>query len=443
MNKITVTTSRRLRGGLRATMIAGGLAALLIGASGCSAGTGASSAPKTTIWGISGDGQQWLFGDPVNAWNKAHPTEKIAVTYFANDPYHVKIRTAVGANAGPTIIFNWAGGALRSYVNAHKVADLTEAAAGLKGKILPSVLGQGVVNGKIYALPMNSVQPVVLYYNKAVLSQAGIDVPKTWDDILASIPKLKKIGVAPFSLAGASKWTNLMWEEYLVDRVGGPGAFNAVMDGKKGAWSNPAFVKANTMIQQLVNAGAFIDGFASVSADNSADTALIYTGKAAMLLQGQWVYGTFDSQDAQFTKTNLGYTTFPTLAGGKGDPTNVVGNTSNYFSVSSTATPEEQKIAIAYLTSTLWNKTYTKTMLAQQGIPPLTGIGPQVATLKDSDFSTLIYNMTAKAKNFQYSWDEALPPAQATELLKNLDELFTKRITPQQFSDNMNKSIGE
>ena len=41
------------------------------------------------------------------------------------------------------------------------------------------------------------------------------------------------------------------------------------------------------------------------------------------------------------------------------------------------------------------------------------------------------------------SWDQALPPAQATALLSNLDQLFNKQITPQQFSDNMNKTIGQ
>ena len=430
--------SRRVRVGV----LAGVVATALVAIGGCSSSGGASSS-ETTLWGISGSGSQQLYGASIDEWNKAHPTEKIKISYFANDPYHIKIRTAVGANSAPTIIFGWAGGALHSYVKAGKVVDLTSAVAGIKDKIIPSVLGQGVVNGKVYALPMNSVQPDMLYFNKDLLAKAGIGVPKTWDDILASIPKLKKVGVAPFALAGASKWPELMWEEYLVDRVGGPQVFDAVMDGKKGSWSDPAFIKANTMIQQLVNAGAFADGYSSVSADNSADVALLYTGKAAMLLQGEWVYSTFQAQAPAFTKSSLGFTTFPSVPGGAGDPSNVAGNTSNYYSVSATATKAQQKVAIKYLTQALWDTSYTQRMLKNQGVPPLVGIGSQVSALKNSDFATQVYDMTENAKNFQYSWDEALPPAQATALLTNLDGLFTKKITPQQFSDNMNKSIGE
>ena len=32
----------------------------------------------------------------------------------------------------------------------------------------------------------------------------------------------------------------MMWLEFLFDRIGGPEVFQAVFDGKKDAWSNPA-----------------------------------------------------------------------------------------------------------------------------------------------------------------------------------------------------------
>ena len=51
-------------------------------------------------------------------------------------------------------------------------------------------------------------------------------------------------GIAPFSLGGQSRWTNMMWLEFLFDRIGGPEVFQAVFDGEKDAWSNPAALKA-------------------------------------------------------------------------------------------------------------------------------------------------------------------------------------------------------
>ena len=432
---------------LRTAAIAAGAAALLVGATGCSSGSGSSGAAGSgstaaTIWALTGSSQNTLLIPSLADWNKAHPHEQLTATYFQNDAYKTKIRTAVGAGSPPTIIYSWAGGTLNSYVKAGKVVDLTSVTSTAKDKYLPSVWNQGVVDGKTYAVPMDATTPVIFYYNKNALAKAGVAVPKTWDDILAAIPKLKASGVAPFSLAGASKWPELMWEEYLVDRVAGPTAFNEVMAGKADSWSNPGIIKANTMIQQLVDAGGFINGFASVTADTNADAALLSTGKAAMLLQGAWIYSTIQQQDADFVKSGLGYATFPSVTGGKGNQADLVGNPSGYFSVSSTATKAQQETAISYLTSGVFNSGYTGRMLKSGLVAPIQGIDAQI-NATGNDFTTQVYKLTKAAPNFQMSWDQALPPAQATALLTNLDELFNKQITPQQFSDNMNQTIGD
>jgi raffinose/stachyose/melibiose transport system substrate-binding protein len=433
----------RRRGGLRTAAIASGVAALLIGATACSSGgSGGSTSAGATLWGLTGTDQDNVETPSLVAWNKANPNDQIKATYFQNDAFKTKIRTAVGAGSAPTIIYSWAGGTLNSYVKAGKVVDLTSATSAMKDKFLPSVWDQGVVDGKTYAVPMNFVTPIMFYYNKDVLKKAGVDVPKTWADIIAAIPKLKKAGVAPFSLAGASKWPELMWEEYLVDRVAGPRAFNDVMAGKANSWSDPGIIKANTMIRQLVDAGGFVDGFSSVTADSNADVALLYTGKAAMMLQGAWVYTTFQQQAADFTKSGLGYTIFPSIDGGKGDLANIVGNPSGYFSVSSAATQAQQKSAIAYLTKGIFDSGYTDRVLKSGQVPPIQNIDTKISA-GGSDFGTAVYKLTKAAPNFQMSWDQALPPAQATALLTNLDQLFNKQITPQQFSDNMNKAIGQ
>jgi raffinose/stachyose/melibiose transport system substrate-binding protein len=440
MSPFTARTSTRPR--IRAALVAGTVAAMLLGVTACASSGANGSSDSATVWGLTGTAQDDVTGPSLSAWNKANPDAQFKSIYFANDAYKTKIRTAVGAGSAPTIIYSWAGGTLDSYAKAGKIVNLTDATSSIKDKFLPSVYGQGVIDGKTWAVPMNAVTPIMFYYNKAVLQKAGIAAPKTWDDILAAIPKLKAAGVAAFSLAGASKWPELMWEEYLVDRVAGPDAFNAIMQGKAGAWSDPGIIKANTMIQQLVSAGGFIDGFSSVTADSNADVALLYTGKAAMMLQGAWVYGTFQQQAAEFTKSQLGYTTFPSVAGGKGDPANIVGNPSGYYSVSSAASKEQQAAAIKYLTTGVFDTGYTDRMIAKGQVPPVQGVDDKISAA-GSDFGSTVYSLTKAAPNFQMSWDQALPPAQATALLTNLDQLFTKSITPTEFSDAMNKTIGQ
>ena len=61
----------------------------------------------------------------------------------------------------------------------------------------------------------------------------------------------------------------------------------------------------------------------------------------------------------------------------------------------------------------------------------------------DADCLKFVYDVAANAKSFAQSWDQALSPTQAETLLDNIAKLFQLSITPQQWIDNMNKSIGQ
>src|SRR5690606_11873731 len=197
-----------------------------------------------------------------------------------------------------------------------------------------SSFGAATIDGKIYAMPCETVQPIVLFYNKRLFDKIGAQPPESWGDIMDLVPKFNAQGIAPFALAGQSRWTNMMWLEFLFDRIAGPEVFQAVFDGQKDAWSHPAAIDSLTKIQDLVKANGFIKGFSSITADSNADQALLYTDKAAMMLHGSWSYGIQDNEGGDFVSGgNLGYMNFPPVEGGKGDPSNTVGNPGQYLSI--------------------------------------------------------------------------------------------------------------
>ncbi|WP_422935262.1 extracellular solute-binding protein [Sinomonas sp. P47F7] len=430
-----------------ATAFAAGALAVTLAACG-SGGPGGSavSSDSATMWGLTG-GNQPVLQKSVDAWNKANSSESIKLDFFANDAYKTKVRTAVGAGQGPTFIYGWGGGVLKSYVDAGQVDDLGSFLAqnpSVKDRYLPSVLQNGQVNGKQYAIPNNNAQPVVLYFNKDLFAKIGAQPPKTWDELMALVPKFKAAGIAPFSLGGQSKWPDLMWLEYLVDRIGGPQAFADIAANKPNAWSNPAVVEALTKIQQLVDAGGFINGFSSIAADSNADQALLYTGKAAMILQGGWIYQSLKTNAADAIKGGkIGWTTFPTVSGGKGDPTDIVGNPSNFWSVSSKATDSQKKAALDYIKSGMFTDADTQALIDSGAVPVVQGIEGKLAASPDKDFLTYVYGMVKNAPSFTLSWDQALSPAQGDAMLANLDQIFLKKTTPDQFVSTMNATIGK
>jgi raffinose/stachyose/melibiose transport system substrate-binding protein len=405
---------------------------------------GASSG--ITAWYMTAPPDDEVVRGSFDAWNADHPDKKITYEVYANDAYKEKIRTTIGAGNAPTLVFSFgAEGPVAEYVAAGKVIDLTGKVDKALSRTLDSVDENGVLpaDGKTYAVPTYSTQPVILYYNKALFEQAGVEAPiETWDELLASIEKFKAIGVAPIALAGQSKWPDLMWLEYLADRVGGPQTFDDVVAGKPDAWSSPEMIKALEMIQELVAADGFQNAFGSTNADAWADVALMYSGKAAMMLQGVWCYGVFKADSPDFIEAgDLGSFVFPAVTGGKGDKNNIAGNVANYWSVSADATPEQQAAAIEFLNEQSYTDAMIDEYIAGGGLPPVEGIEAKLQASEDADFLVQAYDLVKNAPHFQNSWDQVLSSSASQELLTNLDAIFQGQITPQEFADNMNQTL--
>ncbi|GHJ39215.1 extracellular solute-binding protein [Streptomyces sp. TS71-3] len=433
----------------RRTVLAAGLAILFgsavagCGTSGPKPGGAGGSTDGASAWILSGVTEQ-TFHNTFNSWNDAHPDQKFDVQAFANDPYKQKIRTAVGAGQAPTLIYGWGGGVLESYVRAKAVEDLSDLAADaeVKGRFLSSVANGGKVGGKTYALPNNGIKPVMIYYNKELFAQIGAEPPKTWDELMSQVDDFKQAKIAPFTVSGQAKWPLLPWLSYLMDRIGGPGVLEDILAGKAKAWSDPAVTQANTKIQELVDAGGFVSDFASITTDSGADVALLYTGKAAMTLALPSAYQTIQQSDPKFVSDGkLGYFPFPTVSGGKGDPDDVVGNPSNYWSISASASDDEKKTARAYLKDALLKGSYIDDLLKDGNVPPVADLGPRIAKSSDPDYFDAVYSMTAKAPNFALSLDQALGPKAGDAVLTNLQQIFLKEITPEKFADNMNATL--
>jgi raffinose/stachyose/melibiose transport system substrate-binding protein len=444
------TTSRRTFLSLAmAAPIGAALAAC--GSSGPSTSTstsgGAAAGGGATYWYLSGKPQEDVRKASVDRFNKANPDSQLKTNMFANDDYKTKVKTALGAGQAPTILWGWGGGGLKSWVDAGQVEDLTSwfgENAAVKDKILPSALPAATIDGKMYAIPTETVTPIVFYYNKQAFERIGAQPPQSWGDIMDLVPKFNAKNIAPFALAGQSRWTNMMWLEFMFDRIGGSEVFDAIFAGEKDAWSNPAAIEALTQVQNLVKANGFAKGFSSIAADNNADQALLYTGRAAMMVHGAWTYGSMRDQGGKFVSgDHLGYMNFPPVDGGKGDPSDTVGNPGQYLAISSKATAAEKETAKKFFATEVNSDANQQDWVNNGSVPVIKGVDAKFGSTKDADWLKFNYDLASKAKVFAQSWDQALSPAAAEVLLDNIAKLFQTKVSPQQFADNMNKVIGQ
>lgn len=70
----------------------------------------------------------------------------------------------------------------------------------VKADILPSVLAEGTVDGKVYGWPI-FLDIIVQGWNGRLVEKAGLDpntAPATWDEFIANAQKVKDSGVCPF-----------------------------------------------------------------------------------------------------------------------------------------------------------------------------------------------------------------------------------------------------
>jgi xylobiose transport system substrate-binding protein len=427
----------RSRSTLRAAALTATAAFLLGGTlSGCG-----SSGP-----GGSGDGDVsvWVYQDPstkvqrqvVERFNKTSKV-KVKLTQVPGDGYSDKLRTSMGTPNAPDVFFNWGGGSISEFVEKDMLLDLGPAMwkdPSLKKGFIPSILDAGGINGKHYGIPMRGMQPVILFYNKDVFTKAGAKPPTSWNDILKLIGTFKGKGITPFVVAGTDPWTELMWVEYLVDRYGGAGVFKKIQSEGKDAWGDPAVLKTARTIKDLVDRGAFGKNYKSVNYTADGASTYFAKGKAAMHLMGSWEYANQKANQPAFAKSGLGWTTFPAVPGGTGDPKNVVGNPTNYWSISGKLKGKKQQAAIDFVKFAA-KQDYAKALIANGDVPTTSGASSLLNAHENPTYARFQYDMVREAPDFTLSWDQALPAKYTPPLHTNVQKLFNGQLSPTAFVD--------
>lgn len=426
------TFSRRWVLGASATTV------LTTGLTACGSGSGGRG-------GGSGELTAFVYGDDavkvqqaaVERFNGSAAAKKaggrIKLERIPGSDYSPKLRTAMGSPSAPDLFFNWGGGSIKAYQEAGKLVDLTDTIEGdpvLKDGFLPSVLSSGDLGGRHYGIPMRGMQPVILFYNKSVFTEHKLRPPTTWDQLLDTNAKLKKAGITPFALGGADVWPELMWLEYLVDRIGGPEVFRRIQDGDAEGWGDPAVLRAARMVKDLVDDGAFGSKFTSVAYTNGGAPAVFAKGRAAMHLMGSWEYSTQLGKFPDFAEKNLGWAAFPEIEDGAGDVRNVVGNPTNYWSVNTRAGNKDA--AVAFLKDCA-SEEYARDLIGNGDVPTTSGAAKLLDSAPNPGYARFQYEMVEQAPAFTLSWDQALGDELGTKMHTEIGKLFAGKSTPERF----------
>ena len=158
-----------------------------------------------------------------------------------------------------------------------------------KDKIPAPILAATTRNGKMFAVPVNIHGQNWLFYNTAVLAKVGAQEPKTWDELIPILDKIKAAGLIPLAFSGQKTWERNLFNAVMVGQ-GGPELWDAVY-GKK----DPAAVKTPAFKQVAETYGklrSYVDPGAPGRNWNDA-SSLVIQGKAGFQVNGDWAKGEF------------------------------------------------------------------------------------------------------------------------------------------------------
>ncbi|WP_421732870.1 ABC transporter substrate-binding protein [Cellulomonas sp.] len=127
-------------------------------------------------------------------------------------------------------------------------------------------------------------------YNQDIFEQQGLEVPETWDDLIAVCDALQAAGITPFYGTLADSWTGLPSFNALGAYPAGDDFFDKMraQGEETGPDSEVSFQKdfAEAMDQQYQLFGYMQDGYRGATYDDG--NAAFANGEVAMLLQGIW-----------------------------------------------------------------------------------------------------------------------------------------------------------
>ncbi|MDF2723673.1 MAG: extracellular solute-binding protein family 1 [Paenibacillus sp.] len=410
-------------------------------------GTGGTAAEKVKLsfWhNYTGDDQRAkTMRALLEEYQKAHPNVQLDVQAIPPDGYRTRLKTVAAANEMPDLFVMWPGvmtkefqaGDLLQPINA-----LLDSKPDWKSNFLPGSFDDFTINNNIYAAPAALSPTSLLFYNKKMMADNGLQVPKTWDDLLNAVKTLKAKNITPIALGNKAAWlaqSSIL--SSLADRVTGTEWFLKAANQNGAKFTDPEFIKSLQYLQDLGKAGAFQEGFNSI--DNTQMEQYFAQGKSAMMIDGGWALTNLAANASAESMAQMGVAVLPSIPGGKGDPNTVSGVVGTGFGLSK-KTAGGKKDAAFELIYTLTGPDAQKRILESN---QLVSYKVNLDKSKATPIFAEVYNLLNTVK-FTPVYDGVLSSAGADAVNNGLQELLMggkAEDIAKKIQDAQAKSIGK
>ncbi|AKZ55061.1 Secreted protein [Streptomyces ambofaciens ATCC 23877] len=178
----------------------------------------------------------------------------------------------------------------------------------------------GTVDGSLYGLYFKAAHKSTVWYSPEALTQAGVEPPTTYDEMLEAGRTVSDSGLAAFSVAGQDGWTLTDWFENVYLSQAGPEKYDALAAHEL-KWTDPSVVRALTTLGKLFKDEQLIEGGqkGALNTDFPGSVEKVFGPKpeAGMVYEGDFVAGVAKDQFGREIGEDADFFPFPAVGGGE------------------------------------------------------------------------------------------------------------------------------
>lgn len=252
----------------------------------------------------------------LEAFAKKYPNIKLEFEYVSGEDFHQKFQAMAATGDIPDLFTCYAGARSGYILDRGMVKDLRPFLTdSFKKNYNPAVWQPQGPKGEIYIISPNMAVCTVVYVNTKLQKQLGLATPKTLDEMIAQVPKIRAAGLTPLAFGNKAQWQGQsLCLSMLVDRMGGTAWFDKAMKGEA-KFTDAPFVDALAVIKKMVDTKLFPAGVNQLEGPQAWGEFV--QGKAVYLLDAGWRVSALKSAAKPEDYANYAAIAFPAVPGEK------------------------------------------------------------------------------------------------------------------------------
>ena len=276
-------------------------------------GGGGGTVSVAAVW--SGTEQE-NFQAVLDAFTEATDIE---TEYQSNADIGTFLGTQIEGGEPPDVALLPQPGLLNDFAGQDALVEVNdEAASAVEENYAPVWADLATVDGTLYGVYFKAANKSTWWYNTQAMSDAGVEPPADYDEMLQQAGTVAQSGVPYLSVGGGDAWplTDLFENIYL--RTAGPEKYDQLASHEI-KWTDPSVVEALEIMGELVledqNLAGGVKGTLQTDFPTSVSNVYSDPPEAATVFEGDFVAGVISGETDAKVGEDADYFPFPAIDG--------------------------------------------------------------------------------------------------------------------------------